>query len=80
MNVHDLAFFLIKRGGPWDVTRLAYVSAGKVEYIGVAPRGSATSAALWQVFRLTYSGNDVVAIESSLKEQIWDNRVSLAYG
>ncbi len=82
MNVHDLIFFLIKQGGPFPVTRLAYTSisaADYVEYVGIAVRGSATSASVWQIFRLTYSGTNVVAIETSLKDQIWDDRASVSY-
>lgn len=82
MNVHDLIFFLIKQGGPYYVTRLAYTtisSTNYVEYIGISPRGSATSTAIWQVFKLTYTATDVVLIQTSLKEQIWDDRASLSY-
>lgn len=83
MNVQDLLNYIIKKGGPYDVTRLAYTTISAktyAEYIGIAPRSSATSAAVWQVFKLTYSGTDVVLVETSLKEQVWDNRASLAYG
>lgn len=83
MNVADFIFFLIKRGGPYPVTRLAYTtisSSSYVEYIGIADRGTATSAAGWQVFKLTYSAADVALIQTSQRDQIYDNRASLSYG
>ena len=81
MNVSDVVAFIATRGGPWDVMRFAPLTGTEqVEYIGIAPRSSATSAAAWQVFKLTYSGTFVELIQSSLRAQIWDNRASLTFG
>lgn len=83
MNVHDLIFFAIKQGGSYPAVRMSYttISASNyVEYIGIAPRGSATASSVWQVWKLTYSGTDVALIQSADKEKIWDDRASLSFG
>ena len=79
MNVQDVLNWLDRRGGAYDVTRMDYDGSNRVIYIGVAPRGSATSASVWQVFRLTYTGNNVTLIDTALQEQIWDDRATLTY-
>lgn len=47
----------------------------KVIYIGVAPRGMASSSANWIIFKLTYSG-DLVTLVQSVENKDWDNRAS----
>lgn len=81
MNVPDLIGFLSARGGPWPVVRMDYDSSSHVIYIGIAPRDSATSASAWKIFSLTYSGDNVVIIQSSKEDQVWDNRATtVTYG
>ncbi|MEM4409328.1 MAG: hypothetical protein QXI19_11375 [Candidatus Caldarchaeum sp.] len=52
-------------------------------YIGRAIPGSATSAAVWQIMRLTFSGGQLTALEwaggNDLFDKIWNNRASLSY-
>lgn len=82
MTAHDLIFHLIKLGGPIPTVVMSYVTIGAddyVEYIGIAPRGSATSGAFWQIYKLTYSGTNATSITTAIKEQIYDNRVGLTY-
>lgn len=63
--------------------KIAYASAGKPQYIGKAAPGTASSAAGWQISKLTYSTDDVTDIQwaaGSLSfTNIWDNRASLSY-
>lgn len=62
-------------------SRYAEASA-TVAYAGAAEPGSATSAASWQIQRLTFSGNDVVvefADGDADFDNVWDNRASLSY-
>jgi hypothetical protein len=50
-------------------------------YVGKAAQGSATSAAVWQVFRVTVAGT-ITTIEyagTGLFDQIWDDRATLTY-
>ena len=63
-------------------------SGSNLIYKGLARPGSPTSAAVWQIAKLTYSGNNVTAIQwpinssgavSTDYEFIWDNRASLTY-
>jgi len=52
-------------------------------YIGMGKVGSATSAAVWQIRRITKSGTVTVfefADSNDLYDNIWDNRASLSYG
>lgn len=63
--------------------QLAYDSSNNLEYLGIAKIGSATSGALWQIRRFTWSSNDLVTIEWTDGDfefdNIWDNRASLSY-
>lgn len=59
-------------------------SGTNVIYIGKAAQGSATSAAVWLIRKLTYDGsNNCTNIQfangSSAYNAIWDNRASLSY-
>lgn len=51
-------------------------------YIGTAPTSSATSASIWSIKRLTFSGG-LTTIEwadgNDLNDNVWDNRASLSY-
>lgn len=54
------------------------------EYIGIAKPGTASSAAAWQIRKITYSGTGRVtdvqwAGGSDLFNQVWDDRASLSY-
>jgi hypothetical protein len=56
-------------------------SAGTTIYIGKAPIGSATSAAVWQIAKLDTSSGLIKTWSDgdSLFNNIWDNRASLEY-
>ena len=67
-----------------DLKTLIEYSGGNPLYIGRASPGSATSAAAWQIQKLTCdaSGN-VTDVEfaggTNDFKQIWDNRATLSY-
>lgn len=53
-------------------------------YIGIAAPGTLTSAAFWQIRKLTFDGNNNVttiqyANGSPLFDQVWDDRTSITY-
>lgn len=63
---------------------LDYVGGANPIYIGQATPGSATSAAVWQIRKLTYDGsNNPTNIQFSGGTvnftSIWDNRAGLTY-
>lgn len=67
--------------------RLDYDATGLLTYIGSAPPGSATSAAVWRIQKLSYdtSGNLIASQWAGVsggapgESNIWDNRTSLTY-
>jgi hypothetical protein len=56
----------------------AYEYAGGYHYQGTAPVGSATSAAVWTIHRMTFSAAGVTA-NLTATNVAWDNRVSATY-
>lgn len=57
-------------------------ASATVSYAGKAVPGSITSAAVWQICRITTTGADFVvewADGDNLFDNIWDNRASLVY-
>lgn len=55
---------------------------GGVSYVGRADPGSATSAAVWQIQRLTLTGSDVSVEWASGNAEfshVWDDRLGLSY-
>lgn len=59
-----------------------YAGTANPVYVGLAPPGSATSAAVWQIKKLTYSGSNPTATQwaaGGAFTQVWDNRASLTY-
>lgn len=57
-------------------------------YVGLARPGSATSGAVWQIRKLTYSGSTVIGVSwpqdsnshaSNDYQFVWDNRASYTY-
>jgi hypothetical protein len=58
------------------------VASSTVTYLGNAPPGSATSAAVWKIKRMTQAASGDIDIEWAdlgRNTQIWDNRASLTY-
>ena len=57
-------------------------ASSTVTYVGLADPGSATSAAVWQIKKLTTSGSVTtvtLADGNSNFDNVWDNRASLSY-
>lgn len=52
-------------------------------YVGEAATGSATSSAVWKIYRITNSGTASItkrwADGNDLFDNVWDNRASLTY-
>lgn len=65
------------------IQRMAYTGAGLPEYIGLASPGTATSAASWQIRKLTYSGTNVTELnfaDGNLNfDNVWDDHATLSY-
>ena len=78
---NDLVQFLARTGGVCPIVRFYYDASSRLEYVGWAARGTATSAASWQVLRYSYTGASVQpdVIQSSLPDQILDDRGSISY-
>lgn len=84
MNAADVVVVLGKRGDTYHrhpQMAYDYDANGNVSYVGIAPKGEATSAAKWLIFNLTYNASSMVtAIKSAPDDaQIWDNRATLTY-
>ena len=54
------------------------VSSSSLTYVGEAPRGSLTSAAVWTITQINKVGS-VTSIKTSASLSIWDDRSSLTY-
>ncbi len=57
-------------------------ASSTVTYIGKAAIASASSAAVWQVFKMTVSGTETIitwADGDSSFNNVWDDRASLVY-
>lgn len=65
------------------IQRIAYNASSQPQYIGLAKPGTASSAAGWQIKRLSYSGTNVTVIEfadgDTKFDNVWDNRAALSY-
>ena len=67
-----------------NFTNIYSYTAEQLIYIGRAKIGSATSAAVWQIKKVTYdSAGDVTNIQNAggdqLFDNIWDNRTGDSY-
>jgi hypothetical protein len=64
-------------------TRLAYDDDGNVEYIGKAAPGTATSAAGWQIQKITYASGDASTVKfadgTAACSKVWDSRATYTY-
>jgi len=63
---------------------IAFDASDRQEYVGYAPTGSATSASVWQIYKLSYHANGQVEklrYASSTDDFIhsFDNRASYDY-
>lgn len=57
--------------------RFAYDGSNNPEYIGVAPKGTATSAAVWMIQKLAYTATYLYSIDIAYGS--WDGRAALSY-
>ena len=78
-----LAADLIGQGN-WT-TEISYDATDRIQYVGKAVPGSATSASLWLIMRITYVGAtsaiaDVTYAEGDATHKwIWDDRATYDY-
>lgn len=74
----------IRSGGATHVTerptKAFFISAGGYLYEGFAAWGSATSAAVWQMFRTPSAGGATQRADNGNFTQIADSYASLTYG
>jgi hypothetical protein len=82
LKANALGSLYVDTSGPTSATKtLVDEQSSALTYVGKAAQGSATSAAVWQVFRVTVAGT-ITTIEyagTGLFDQIWDSRASLIY-
>lgn len=81
-----LADDVIIDGVPYKKTeKILYdddITTNSKEYFGWSIPGTATSASVWKVMRITYTGNDFVlewADGNKNYDNVWDNRTALTY-
>lgn len=64
-------------------TLLDYDGSGNLIYVGLANIGSLSSASVWQIRKLVYTGSNLTSVlfaqGSDAFVNIWNNRASLAY-
>jgi hypothetical protein len=83
---------ILKRDAQGNVIQESYIgdmkfrgdyTAGQIIYKGMARPGTATSAAKWQIAKMTYSGTDITQINwasgSSEFAFVWDDRATYTY-
>lgn len=80
MNAADLALVRHYHGQNFPQSRIDYDGDNNAIYIGVAPRGVLASEAGWIIEKLTYTDGNMTLSQTSLNNQIWNNRTSLTYG
>lgn len=66
------------------ISKYDYVGGTNIIYIGVSMPGTATSKGEWQIFKVTYDGNEnitdiLAAGGNNVYDGIWDNRAALSY-
>lgn len=79
MNASDIAVSRRFYGRDLIQERFDYDGDGQVIYSGVAKRGKATSESAWWIFKYTYSGSNVTAIQVAPQDSVWDDRAALSY-
>ena len=83
---------ILKRDAQGNVIQESYIgdmkfrgdyTAGQIIYKGMARPGTATSAAKWQIAKMTYSGTGITQINwgsgSSECAFVWDDRATYTY-
>ena len=70
--------------GEWK-TKIAYDGSNRIQYVGKAVPGTATSDSLWQIKKFFYDGattrivDIVYANGNPTHKYIWDNRTTYTY-
>jgi len=63
--------------------KIAYTAGGMPEYIGETAPGTAVTAKLWRIKKLTYSGTNVTDIKwasgTATYDKYWDNGAGTTY-
>jgi len=80
MNAADIAIVRRYLGSRYPQTRVDYDADANAIYVGVAPRGALASESAWLIEKLTYTNGNMTLSQTSLENQIWDNRTTLTYG
>jgi hypothetical protein len=67
-----------------EMTRLSDPASSTVTYMGLAAPGTATSAALWQISKITFDGSGNFLSQkwadgNGNLDNVWDDRASLTY-
>lgn len=75
--------WIFASGGDNQQQIFDYDGSNHLIYQGWAQPGQATSASVWRIRKLTYSGDNVTNIQfpsgSPAFAYVWDDRVSLSY-
>lgn len=81
MNTSDFIFARALEYWPYRTplqVRRAYDADNRLEYMGVSPKGKATSDAAWVISKYTYDANGLPETDvMSNFNVIWDDRASL---
>lgn len=80
MNAADVAVIRGYFGKRHPQTRYDYDGNNNCTYIGVAPKGTAVSAANWLIFKLTYNASNLVTLVQSAEDAVWNDRATTTYG
>lgn len=75
---------IVTTGGGEQALVLDDVTTTSMTYVGVAPIGTLTSAASWQIKRIDESGTPTTLVikwadGNDTYDNVWDNRASLSY-
>lgn len=54
-------------------------SGDNLIYHGMAPRGTSTAESKWIIERFSYSGTQVIAIQTAPANSVWNDRAGLTY-
>lgn len=80
MNPADYAVYYKAGFGDFPYVKRIYDANLNLTYVGIAPRGSATSAAVWVVRAYTLDANlNITDEKTSPKNSIMDNYLTLTY-
>ena len=79
MNPVDYMIFKKSGFGDFYQRLMDYDGNDNLIYVGIAPRSAATSATVWKIWKLAYSGTNLTSVKSSLEGSAWDSRTTITY-